>query len=218
MITVLMITYNRLAYTKQAFESLMKTKCRIVIIDNGSTDDTLRWLDIHAAHYRNVHIILNPINLGIAGAMNQFLQMTSGQIFVGKVDNDTVVPSDIWDVLTRQAIDNKVDIIQAKHEIDPAVWPKTGTFEGFIAPMRKSPDGLLHYHHFVGGSGIIFRRDKVMDLLPQTDWKLYGWREWQKKHPQLVKAFSTAVEVNLLDGGGRYDDYPDYYKETKRLK
>lgn len=218
MIAVLMITYNRIWYTVQAFEALRRTGCRIIIIDNGSKDDTVTWLENYASEFRNVSVIYNAGNRGIAGAMNQFLEMTKDQIYVGKCDNDTICPPDIWGILLRQCVLNGIDIIQAAHAIDPAVWPATGNFEGFISGMRKSKDGLAHFHHFVGGSGIIFRRDKVMDLLPQTDWKLYGWRQWQRQHPDLVKAFSTAVSVELLDGGGRYEDYPEYYKETKRVK
>jgi hypothetical protein len=47
---------------------------------------------------------------------------------------------------------------------------------------------------------------------------LYGWRQFQKDNPKLKKAFCTDVEVELLDGAGDYKDYPEYYRETGRIK
>lgn len=218
MISCLLITYNRLAYSKRAFEALLKTGCRIIIIDNGSEPDTIEWLVNEACWEDNVKIIFNEENQGIAGAMNKFFELTAGEKYVAKSDNDTICPPGIWEVLTAQCERSKIDIIQAAHKIDPAVWPATGTFEGFISSMKKDKyDPRIHYHHFVGGSGIVMRRDKL-GIITATEWALYGWRQYQREHPELVKAFSTAVQIELLDGGGRYEDYPEYYKQTKRLK
>jgi hypothetical protein len=49
---------------------------------------------------------------------------------------------------------------------------------------------------------------------------LGGWRQFQREHPELKKAFATDVEVHLLDtneNGADYSQYPNYYRETKRL-
>jgi GT2 family glycosyltransferase len=212
-VPVLMITYNRLDYTKQALESLFNSKgVDIFIIDNGSTDGTQDWL--YSQPWGVAwNVFYNMKNLGIAGAMNQFLALTQHAEFVGKVDNDTIVPPDWCTKLLAHMY--KVDIVQAKHPILKATHE--GGFDQWVSTMSAS--GALRYNHFVGGSGILFRRN-IVTQVPQTDWMLGGWRQFQRDHPFLRKAFATDVEIQLLDtneGGADYSQYPDYYKETKRL-
>jgi rhamnopyranosyl-N-acetylglucosaminyl-diphospho-decaprenol beta-1,3/1,4-galactofuranosyltransferase len=68
MIPVLMITYNRLEYTKKALEALFLSQGRkIFIIDNGSSDGTREWLESHPWKM-TMNITYNKDNIGIAGA------------------------------------------------------------------------------------------------------------------------------------------------------
>lgn len=212
-VPVLMITYNRLEFTKKALRSLFNSwGVHVYVIDNASTDGTREWLSSIVPGIA-WDIAFNDRNLGIAGAMNRFLALTHGAEFVGKVDNDTIVPPD-W--CTRlMAHMHKADIVQAKHPILKATHE--GGFDQWVSTMPA--DGALRFNHFVGGSGILFRRNIVTDV-PRTEWMLGGWRQFQRDHPHLRKAFATDVEVQLLDtneGGADYSQYPDYYRETKRL-
>lgn len=207
-VPVLMITYNRLEYTKKAYAALMK--CKDVfpfIIDNGSTDGTQRWLQDQGDE---ITMILSDTNHGIAPAMNVFLRDTKPYPVVGKIDNDTILPEDFIDRML--PFMEFADIIQAKHHVIKSVHPEG--WEGFTRTMRAA-DGLL-YNHYVGGAGILFKRPLV-NKIPTTDWKLGGWRLFQKENPELIKAFVPSVEIELLDAHG-YGDYPGYYKETGRSK
>jgi glycosyltransferase involved in cell wall biosynthesis len=205
---VLFTTYNRLEYSKIALEALKKTGCEIIVIDNASTDGTQDWLK-----GQNVWVIYNKENLGVSGAMNQFLEITKNDEYVGKVDNDTVVPKD-WAEKTLDILkSNDLDIVQPKHYIIKATYPDG--WDGFVKTLPKIGEGLWK-SDFVGGSGIVFRRRCVKGYLPKTDWVLGGWNDWQKAHPEVKKAFTDKVEIKLLDEKG-YDDYPEYYQKTGRI-
>ena len=212
MIPVLLTTYNRLEYTKKALEALVKSDCgQIYLIDNNSTDGTQEW--IKTLNIPRLTVIWNGENLGVRGAMNQFFELTKDEEWVGKVDNDTIVPEKWAEKLKQCAIKNKLDIVQAKHHIIPATHRQG--WEGFVTNLPKLAAGV-YLNSFVGGSGVIVRRKVVQEPLPQTDWVLGGWFDWQSHHPEVHKGFSEAVEIKLLDDHG-YSDYPEYYKETKRL-
>lgn len=206
-VPVLMITWNRLEYTKKALAALTNCEGIIpVVIDNGSDDGTIEWLE---SKRRDMTMIFNGSNLGIAHAMNQFIGITTDYPIIGKVDNDTVVSHD-W--VNRMLPYMKfADIIQSRHHIIEATCP--GGWNMFVRNMRYNNG--LYYNHFVGGSGILFNREKVSEI-PETEWKLGGWREFQKRHPELKKGFVNSVDISLLDEHG-YNDYPEYYQQTGRL-
>lgn len=209
-----MITYNRLHYTKQALEALFNVRgAKIYIIDNGSTDCTIEWLK--SQPWKVVwSITYLPKNIGIAGAMNLFLSFTKDAEFVGKCDNDTILPPDFIEKMLPHM--NKADLVQAKHPILKETYP--GGFDAWVKTMKQ--DGALRYNHFIGGSGIVFKRS-IVDKIPDTEWKLGGWRQWQREHPQYRKAFATDVEIQLLDtneqGANYSTELESYYKETQRL-
>ena len=216
-VPVLFTTYNRLEYSKRALEALIESECgQIIVVDNFSTDGTREWLE---SMKEFVTIILQEKNTGVAGAMNIFLQQTSTATFVGKVDNDTVVKQDWCSRLLQKLIDCRLHIVQAKHPILAATHTG-GDFDAWMRTMQRDrKDHSIFYNRFVGGSGIVFRRN-IIDAVPETEWKLYGWNKFQKEHPELKKAFCTEVEIELLDmfkeGCSDYSKYPEYYKETRR--
>ncbi len=208
MIPVLFTTYNRLEYTKTALAALIGT-CRVIVIDNGSTDGTVEWLKTQP-----VEVIYNQENRGVAGAMNQFLELIGDDhMWAGKVDNDTIVEKNWTHWLGLHALIYGFDIIQAKHHIIKEVHQDG--WDGLMSRCKKLDEGIFETS-FVGGSGILFRVDK-MSTLPEDGWKLGGWNRWQLAHSELRKGFTEHTEIQLLDQDG-YDKYPEYYKETGRLR
>lgn len=220
MIPVLLTTYNRLEFTKKALFALANSDCGdILIVDNGSTDGTVEYL---RSIYRecNFRVVWNSKNEGIAGAMNDFLEWSrfDSSEFRAKVDNDTIVPPKFFSILEQKILRCNLDMVQARHPILKDTYP--AGFDAWMKTMKQDPnDPTVFYNHFIGGSGIVFRRSAV-DKIPETKSLLNGWRQFQSEHPHLRKAFTTAVSVELLDmkpeGGSDYSAYPEYYKTTGR--
>ena len=202
----LLTTYNRLAYTKEAVKSLLGT-CELIVIDNGSTDGTIEWLK-----QQPLRCVFNQTNRGVAGAMNQFIELTDGEEWISKVDNDTIVEPGWWQHLYDCAMRYHLDLVQAKHHIIKETHP--GGWVGLVQGLSKLGDGCYE-SKYIGGSGIIMRRSKL-GVLPEDGWKLGGWNRWQVDHPHVTRGFCEHTTVRLLDEHG-YEQYPDYYKETGRL-
>lgn len=110
-IPVLLVTYNRLEYTKKAIESIIRNPglpVSLSIWDNGSTDGTIDWLKewIGSPWRKDVCRIGSGLkNVGLAPAMNWFFRENAGEDYVVKVDNDTVLPdnwlADLMEVMER---------------------------------------------------------------------------------------------------------------------
>lgn len=97
-IPVLLVTYNRLEYSKQALASILHNPglpVEVTIWDNNSTDGTIDWLIGLKKDPRIVDIYMRNRNFGLAPAMNYFFIKYHDRSYVAKVDNDTVLP-DNW--------------------------------------------------------------------------------------------------------------------------
>ncbi|MGD2107773.1 MAG: glycosyltransferase family A protein, partial [Phycisphaerae bacterium] len=90
-VSVTMTVYNAGSYLEVAVGSILAqtyTDFEFVIIDDGSTDDSLRRLERFAACDDRVHLVSRP-NTGISRARNDALSLARGQ-FVAVMDADDV--------------------------------------------------------------------------------------------------------------------------------
>ena len=90
-IIISILTYNNLNYTKKCLESLFKTpkypNYKVVVSDNGSTDETVEFLKQH----KDIEFINNKKNLGFSKAHNQILKMYPNNDIV-LLNNDLELP------------------------------------------------------------------------------------------------------------------------------
>jgi len=102
----LMVTFNRLEYTKPALESVLAQDypdLHIVVWDNGSDKETVEYLTERLRDEPRVRLILSPVNRGVVYPMNE-VWFGDHAVFPGarcaelraKVDNDTVVPAGLF--------------------------------------------------------------------------------------------------------------------------
>lgn len=92
--SIMMVTYNRLELTKRMLTSLFENtdgSYRLIIVDNGSTDGTIEYLQNLKQNNEIVsELQLNPVNQGIAHGRNQCLLLANkyNDEWLSTVDND----------------------------------------------------------------------------------------------------------------------------------
>ena len=87
--SIIIVTYNQLAYTRQCIDSIrMRTDdpYEIIFVDNGSTDGTPEYLRSLAG----ARVICNSQNRGFPAAVNQGLEIATGQQIL-LLNNDVIV-------------------------------------------------------------------------------------------------------------------------------
>ncbi len=99
MTSIVMLSLNHLIYTRQCLESLWRetsTPYELIVVDNGSEEETvdfLRRLWCQGPYARDINLILNPENLGIARAWNQGIKAARGRE-ICIINNDLVLTRD----------------------------------------------------------------------------------------------------------------------------
>lgn len=84
------------------FKSQVKSTIEVIVVDNNSQDETIEMLK---KEYRQVVLIENSQNVGVAPARNQILKAAKGR-YIMILDVDTLVEPDAIDILIRKMDDN----------------------------------------------------------------------------------------------------------------
>lgn len=89
-VSVLMPVYNGAEFVGRAVDSILRQtleNLELIIIDDGSTDETWKVLKELAERDRRVRIFRNEINVGIPGTSNRALSLARGK-FIARQDAD----------------------------------------------------------------------------------------------------------------------------------
>lgn len=99
-ITVLMGIYNCASTLDEAMESLYSQTYqdfKIVLCDDGSSDDTYKVAAQHAAQHDNVILIRNEKNMGLNYTLNHCLEYADTE-FVARMDGDDISKPERFEV------------------------------------------------------------------------------------------------------------------------
>jgi len=94
-LSIILLTWNSKQYIENCINSIYNSikpniksnDFEIIVVDNGSTDDTLIILE---THYPEIKVIKNECNRGVAPARNQGLEFAKGE-YILILDIDTIV-------------------------------------------------------------------------------------------------------------------------------
>ena len=93
--SIVVVTYENLLLTRLCLDSVLTNTCdlsyELIVVDNGSTDDTPEYLAALAERNPHVRVVLNGNNLGFAPAANEGLTLARADNLV-LLNNDTMVP------------------------------------------------------------------------------------------------------------------------------
>lgn len=230
-VAIFSLTYDRLEYTKACFESLYETagyEFDHFIVDNGSTDGTVEWLNTQLPSIAEggfVQNIISPIfnskNRGISIASNQALNsITDGIVkydIIGKVDNDCLFLTPDW-------LAKIVELWQSQHMT---------AFSPYVQGLRDNPGGaprLFYIPSFKGepigitrhlGGICHFVDAKAYDnFMWNEDDFLHGMQDLEFSEHLLRKGYAMGYLENYFvehykGTAGQEKDQPAYFERRK---
>lgn len=111
LISIIIPAYNIENYIAKCLDSLLNQTYRnleIIVVDDGSSDNTGKVIDDYSSKYDNIKVI-HKKNAGVSAARNSGIEVASGD-YIGFVDGDDTVDEEMFGVLIDNAIKYDADI------------------------------------------------------------------------------------------------------------
>ena len=147
-IGIVLINWNRFALVAACIDSIRRSgydRTRIVVVDNGSADDSPAWL---RAAYPEIEVIENGQNLGFAGANNVGMRwlLTAGVDCVLLLDDDTEIsPAMLHELVAVLFTDEGIGVVGPKiYYFDDAerIWFSGGAVDRLGQADHPGADAL----------------------------------------------------------------------------
>jgi len=156
LISILVPAYNVGRYIAQCLDSIVNQtyhSLQVVIVDDGSTDDTGQICDEYVSRYSFIEVY-HIKNGGVANARNVLLSKIKGEYFLF-VDSDDWIESDMVETLVMLALRHNLDIVVCDCVIEngksypkilhdtnlPVIWDRGQCVEKFL--LHKELNGSL---------------------------------------------------------------------------
>ena len=114
LVSVVVVNYNGRQFLEDCFRSLTQqvyNNYEIILVDNGSKDDSISFM---TEHYPDVRIVQLSSNIGFAGGTNAGIKEARGE-YILTLNNDTIVDSHLLDEIVRpMQLDGHVGMCGAK--------------------------------------------------------------------------------------------------------
>ena len=146
-ISIIVPVYNVESYASKCIESIIKQtyeNLEILIVNDGSTDTSGDICEYYAQKDNRI-IIIHQKNQGLSMARNNALEIAGGD-YIGFVDSDDWIATDMYSVLYKNAVEYDADIsvcnyyyVSASGELSPHSNEHRGikVFEGIYKLMHN---------------------------------------------------------------------------------
>jgi glycosyltransferase involved in cell wall biosynthesis len=221
---IVLITYNRLAYTKRTLRALWDTidlPYYLIIVDNNSDDGTQEYISGLVERNRADKVILNPdnyypgkaTNIGWKEGLKEYPEATH----LMRLDNDMHLEKG-WDSAAEDYFKKIPELGQLGLDHEAIEHPKAA-----LRVMSINGKDLNSWPGCVGGPNII--RRKIYDM--GVRYPEMMWNDGRRSPLQEDSQFSKAIKGqgylvgHMTENLGRtfanesnWHEFADYYKKT----
>lgn len=112
LISVIVPVYNVAEYVAKCLKALVDQTCEnleVIVVDDGSTDESGRICDAFANDYPDKVFVYHTDNHGLSAARNVGLEHAHGE-YIGFIDSDDWAEPEMFEVLLRNLLDFNADL------------------------------------------------------------------------------------------------------------
>ncbi len=111
-LSIIMAVFNESENVSMAIESIINQSHKIwnlIIIDDGSTDDTKKIVQSYVDKHNNIQLLINKTNCGLAYSLNKAISNSNSE-YIARMDAD--------DVSLPHRLEKQMEFLQLHSEVD----------------------------------------------------------------------------------------------------
>ena len=192
---------------------------KIIIIDNGSTDDTIAWL---TEKYPQVQIVINDTNLGYTKPVNQGITVSHSDYFI-LINNDVRPERDYLKNLDKYFDDPKVFAVSFNEKASS--WPMMSWNRGKMQFTRGEDKTKAYLSAWASGGSALFRRS-IWNKLGGLD-EIYapwywedidiGYRAWKSGYQIIWEPKALVIHDHESTSKKLDQNYVNLIKQRNEL-
>lgn len=173
-LSVIMANYNHAVWLPRAFSALLDQEPapdEIVVVDDGSTDDSISVIEAYCARYPAIRLIRHDRNRGIAAAMETALAAVSGEFLIGAAADDFVLPGLFAHAIAALRAhpeaalfcSEAVLVDRANRIVGFRPWVLPRYASGFVSP-EDARRAIRTTDNWFLGTGVVYRRERLAEI------------------------------------------------------
>ena len=206
LISIIVPVYNVEKYLRRCLDSIINqtyNNIEILIINNGSTDNSLSICEEYSNNYDNI-LIYTKSHGTVASARNYGISKAKGD-YIGFVDADDLINASMYEILYKSMIDNKVDIAMCSfkrfNELDENKIIKESIVKKRIDDIKIKVDNneeglkecIICEKYNVATWSKLFKREILKDIVMPECYT--GMEDWSI----IVDIFIRIKSICLID-------------------
>lgn len=195
-VSIIIACYNTEQYVQKCIDSILNNdypNMELIIINDGSTDNTAKVLEFYKA-YSNI-VIITQRNKGLSAALNKGIEIATGK-YIQIVDSDDWISPDLISKSVKEAEKTNADIVYTAHCI---AIEEDNTIKYEKKPIIKSKCN--------SNQEII---DELFnDIIGISDKKIYEWGRTGVLKRQSIPGYNTSRLYKreiIIKNGIRFDE------------
>ncbi len=225
LVSIVVTTYNGERFLKAQLDSIIAQTYQpieIIVVDDGSTDNTLNILNEYAAHHKNVSVIKNEQNLGYVKNFEKGFSLAKGD-YIAPCDQDDVwLPTKI-DVLVNHIGDDAIaycdsEFIDGAGQTLNKKMSDTKTLTDFDSPLMYIEAGISALGH-----AMLIKKEVVFAAMPfPTLFSHDNWLGFVATFSSKVKFVDEVLvqyrrhDANLTNALHKKDRKKNIHQKTKQ--
>lgn len=206
-VTVIMPAYNAAQFIEDAIRSVMTqtvSDWELLVIDDGSRDDTCKIVEGLAAEDSRVKLLRNEQNMGVANTRNRGLSLCRGE-FVAFLDSDDIwLPEKLENQLERLENTGASLCYTSYGIMDDAGNPSRGDY---LVPEKADYRKLLK-ENVIGCSTVMLRRKDAQHYRFETTLHHEDYALWLRMLKDGIRAAGCTevlVKWRLVENSRSFD-------------
>ena len=232
---IIILNYNGWKDTIECLNSLscIQEDCKIVLIDNKSTDDSIdkleKWIQNQKELSSNLIFIKSSENNGYAAGNNigiQYVESQEDAQFIWILNNDTLIQEDTFKNLINcyKNLENEnIALLGSKILNEDFSIQSIGYLNSKYTEDEIKSKSSIEVEH-ISGCSIFFRADKIKEIgyIPEEYFLYYEETDWMKHIKQKGFKIFTCLSSQLIhkhakSTGGIYSPFVIYYMTRNQI-